>query len=124
MRYDLRIAVKVEGTKDLFCVIAEPKYSSPTYNLGQMFRACTGWDYDQGKYYKVSDVYHLIERGIYELTYNEEKYLPMNPENGWGDTQSALKALKSLKECIDNIENPDSWDGRNTVPKEYMYVAW
>ena len=124
MSYDLRIAVKVEGAKDLFCVIAEPEYGDPTYNLGQMFRACTGWDYEQGKYYKVSDVYPLIERGIYELTYNEEKYLCLNPENGWGDTQSALKALKSLKECIDNIENPDIWDGWNTVPKEYIYVAW
>lgn len=124
MSYDLRIAVKVEGAKDLFVVIATPEYDSPTYNLGLMFRACTGWDYEQGEYYKVSEVYSKIERGIYELTFNEDKYLTLNPKNGWGDTKSALEALKSLKECIDNIENPDSWTTYNTVPKEYMYVAW
>lgn len=124
MSYDLRIAVKVEGAKDLFVIIAEPEYSSPTYNLGQMFRACTGWDYEQGEYYKVSEVYSKIERGIYELTFNKDKYLTLNPKNGWGNTQSALVALKSLKECIDNLENSDSWSGGNTVPKEYMYVAW
>lgn len=124
MSYDLRIAVKVDGMKDNYVVIAEPELHSPTYNLGEMFRACTGWDYEQSKFYKVSDVYPKIERGIYELTFNEDKYLPMNPENGWGSTKSALSALKSLKECIDEVENPDSWTTWNTVPKEYMYVAW
>lgn len=46
MSYDLRIAVKVDGC-DKFAQIAEPEYSNPTYNLGKMFRACTGWDYKQ-----------------------------------------------------------------------------
>ena len=41
MSYDLRIAVKVDGC-DKFAQIAEPEYRSPTYNLGKMFRACTG----------------------------------------------------------------------------------
>lgn len=49
MSYDLRLAVKVEGTKDLYAVIAEPEYDSPTYNIGEMFRACMGWDFEQGK---------------------------------------------------------------------------
>ena len=127
MSYDLRIAVKVAGTpkdEDLFVVIAEPECNNPTYNLGQMFRACTGWDYEQGKFYRVSDVYTNIERGIYELTYNKEKYVRYNPSNGWGSTTSALEALKSLKECIDDVENPDSWTMWNTVPKALMWVAW
>ena len=62
MSYDLRIAVKVDGC-DKFAEIAEPEYSSPTYNLGKMFRACTGWDYKQGEYYKCSDVIGNIEKG-------------------------------------------------------------
>lgn len=127
MSYDFRIAVKVSGTpkdEDLFVVIAEPERNNPTYNLGQMFRACTGWDYEQGKFYRVSDVYTNIERGIYELTYNKEKYVRYNPSNGWGNTTSALEALKSLKECIDEVENPDSLTMWNTVPKALMWVAW
>ena len=128
MSYDLRIAVKVAGMpkgEDLYAVIAEPEYSSPTYNLGLMFRACTGWDYEQSKWYNVAEVYPMIERGILELTYNERKYLPMNPDNGWGDTKSALRALESLKECIDDIDNPSGWkSGWNTIPKGLLYVAW
>lgn len=128
MSYDLRIAVKVAGVPknepDLYVVIAEPDLGDPTYNLGEMFRACTGWDFNQGEFYRVSDVYEKIKRGIYELTYNENKYLPMNPPNGWGSTKSALMALESLKKCIDEIEDPDSWTQWNTVPKALMYVAW
>lgn len=119
MSYDLRIAVKVADTEDnTFIDIATPDYDEPTYNLGKMFRACTGWDFEQGKYYRVSEVYENIERGINELTYNEERYIPLNPDNGWGNTKSALVALKSLKECIDNIT------GWNTLPMSCMWVAW
>lgn len=127
MSYDLRIAVKVAGTpknEDLFVVIAEPEKHSPTYNLGPMFRACTGWDFKQGEFYRVDEVYPKIERGIYELTNNEDAYLTLNPPNGWGSTKSALSALKSLKECIDEVEDPDSWTMLNTVPKSLMWVAW
>lgn len=63
MSYDLRIAVKVDGC-DKFAGIAEPEYSSPTYNLGKMFRACTGWDYKQGEYYRCSEVIGNIKKGI------------------------------------------------------------
>lgn len=124
MSYDLRIAVKVAEADDLFVVIAEPERAHPTYNLSEMFRACTGWDYEQSEYYRVSDVYPNIERGIYELTYHEYAYLKYNPENGWGSTKSALAALVSLKQCIDSIEDPDDWNNINTVPKQHMWVAW
>lgn len=123
MSYDIRIGVKIEGYND-YAVIAEPKYASPTYNLRDMFAACMGWDYDQGEWYKVSDVYEKIKRGVYELTFNERAYRKHNPDNGWGDTESALKALKSLLDCIDQIEDPDSWEGWNTIPKEYLYMRW
>jgi len=126
MSYDLRIAVKVEGAEkgNEFAIIAEPEINNPTYNLGEMFRACTGWDFDQGEFYKVSDVYQKIVRGIVNLTEHEEKFEKYNPPNGWGTTQSALAALKSLKECIDDIEDPNSWSGWITFPKELLYVAW
>ena len=49
MSYDLRIGVTVEGT-DIIAVIAQPDKHSPTYNLGTMFRKCTGWDFEQSKW--------------------------------------------------------------------------
>lgn len=126
MSYDLRIAVKVEGAEkgNEYAVIAEPELNSPTYNLGEMFRACTGWDFDQGEFYKVSEVYQNIVRGIVNLTEHEDEFEKYNSPNGWGTTQSALAALKSLKECIDDIEDPNGWGGWNTFPKELLYVAW
>ena len=83
MSYDLRIAVKVRGCAK-FAEIAEPEYSSPTYNLGEMFRACTGWDFEPGEYYRCSDVIGNIERGIKELRTNKAQYKQYEPENCWG----------------------------------------
>lgn len=117
MSYDLRLAVKVDGT-DLFAQIAEPERSSPTYNLGKMFRACTGWDYTQGEYYKVKEVLPLIENGIRELRTKPLLYKKYEPENGWGTIASAIADLESLRTCIyDTVE----W---GTVPIEHLWVAW
>lgn len=127
MSYDLKIAVKVEGAEkgNEYAVIAEPEYGDPTYNLGEMFRKCTGWDFKQGVFYRVSDVYQNIVRGIINLTEHETEFEKYNSPNGWGTTTSALRALESLKECIDGIENPDDWSGGwNTFPKNLLYVAW
>ncbi len=126
MSYDLRIAVKVVGAEkgNEYAVIAEPEFSSPTYNIGEMLRKCTGWDFKQSEYYCVADVYENIVRGIINLTEHESEYEKYNSPNGWGTTQSALRALKSIKECIDDIENPNGWNGWNTFPKSVLYVAW
>lgn len=45
MSYDLEILAKIENG-DYIC-IAEPRCSSPTYNLGKMFRIAMDWDFDQ-----------------------------------------------------------------------------
>lgn len=123
MSYDLRLAVKVAGANDLYAVIDEPDFSSPTYNISTMLRKCTGWDFEQSKWYKVSEVLPLIEHGIHELQFNEESYKQYNAKNGWGTTKTALDALKSLQECIQhNAEgNRYSWQ---EIPIDLLYVAW
>ncbi|MBO4229770.1 MAG: hypothetical protein J5938_05425 [Clostridia bacterium] len=122
MSYDLRIGVKVEGT-DIIAVIEEPEKSSPTYNLREMFVTCMDWNYNQGQWYKVSEVYDKICRGIAELSGYPGKYKKFNSPNGWGTVQDALSALLSLRDCIDDISNPNgmTW---NEIPKEYLWVAW
>lgn len=123
MSYDLRIGVKVEGAEDLYAVIAEPEYSSPTYNLRDMFVACMDWEYEQGKWYNVAEVLPHIYRGVQELELHTKKYEKYNPSNGWGDVGSALEALNSLKDCIlkNGPENSWSW---NEIPYELMYMCW
>ena len=126
MSYDLRIAVKVEGAEkgNEYAVISEPEFAHPTYNIGEMLRKCTGWDFEQSEFYKVSEVYQNIVRGIINLREHEEEFEKYEPLNRYGTTQSALKALESLKQCIDDIENPNGWSGWNTFPKTLLYVAW
>ena len=123
MSYDLRIGVKVEGT-DIIAVIAEPERHSPTYNIGDLFRKCTGWDFRQSEWYRVSEVYPLIQRGIAELIAYPKKYKKYESPNGWGTIESAIEALKSLKDCIDELSEYDSCANWNHVPMEHLWVAW
>ena len=112
MSYDLRIAVKVDGC-DKFAQIAEPEYSSPTYNLGKMFRACTGWDYKQGEYYRCSEVIGNIEKGIEELRVCWAKYVKYGEV---ADIPYAVEVLESLRNCIYGQEEE--------IPLECLYVKW
>lgn len=115
MSYDLRVAVKVEGC-DKYADIAEPEYANPTYNLGDMFRACMEWDYEQGKYYRCDEVLPKIEHGIQELETKHDEYTVYNPANGWGDIYSAKEALISLRNCI--------CDQAEEIPLECLYMCW
>ena len=122
MSYDIRLSVKVEGGDNLYAIIDEPELDSPTYNLGPMFRKCTGWDFEQGEYYKVSDVLPLIQHGINELKFNEKAYRKYNAENGWGNTHDALRVLESLEECIrKNVTGDWAWQ---EIPADLLYVQW
>lgn len=123
MSYDLRIGVKVEGMGGYIATIDEPDCSSPTYNLRNMFVACIGWDYEQGEWYKVTDVLPMIQHGIEELTKRPSKYKKYNAPNGWGTVESALNALKSLYECIldNSADASETW---NAIPLDMMYMRW
>lgn len=123
MSYDIRLGVKVEGL-DVIAVIDEPEYSSPTYNIGKMLRACTGWNFEQGKWYRVSEVWPMIEHGISELHINGAKYKEYDSPNGWGNTSSAMEALESLSKCIrENIGQSD-WGKWQVIPADHLWVRW
>ena len=123
MSYDIRFGVKVEGTKDVYAIIGRPEYDSPTYNNRDIFVHSMDWDYKQGEWYSMNEVITKVERGIHELTFNEEEYKQYNPDNGWGGTQSALECLKSIYEYFypQNIWNR-RWD--EDIPLECMYMRW
>lgn len=126
MSYDIRFAVKVEGgPEDCFAVIGEPEYNHPTYNLGNMFRSCTGWDFEQSKFYRVSEVLPLVRNGIAELIAHPRKYKKYEPDNGWGSISGALKALQSIVAWLQE----GNWDGlagtwNCEVPIECIWIAW
>lgn len=95
MSYDLEILAKIENG-DYIC-IAEPKYSSPTYNLGRMFRAAMNWDFKQNTTYNVADILDNISRGISELERYPEKYTQYEPENKWGDSQRSIGSFEVVE---------------------------
>lgn len=115
MSYDLRVAVKVEGC-DKYADIAEPEYANPTYNLGDMFRACMNWDFEQGEYYRCDFVMPTIEQGIKELKCNRKKYEQYNPNNSWGSIGTAIQDLESLRACI--------YEQAEEIPLNCLYMRW
>lgn len=120
MSYDLSIGVKVAGVEDLIVEIGRPLYDSPTYNFGNMFRACMDWDYEQGVWYKVSDILPKVERGVHELRFHSKEYDKYNKSNGLGFRQDALKVLESLLECFVKY-GPEN---RISIPFEHLYMRW
>ena len=123
MSYDIRFAVKVAGTEDMYAVIGEPERPSPTYNVGTILRKSTGWDFEQGIWYPVKEVLPMIEKGIHELSFNSEAYKQYEPDNGWGSVDSALKALQSIRDWLaDDNDWQRGWNG--DIPIEHIYMRW
>ena len=120
MSYDIRFGVKVAGAEDVYAVIGEPEYDSPTYNNRDIFVKCMDWDYHQGEWYSMPEILPKIERGIHELKFNPKAYKKLEPANGWGGIESSLKCLESI------IAWFTGWDrGWNEdVPIECIYMRW
>lgn len=55
MSYSIGIYVKVEGC-DKYAEIAYPSHSSPSYNLGKLFRSCMNWNFNSSEYYRCDHV--------------------------------------------------------------------
>lgn len=121
MSYDIRFGVKVAGAEDVYAVIGEPEFHSPTYNNREIFTKCMDWDYNQSEWYKVTDVIPKLERGIHELQFNSKEYKNLEPENGWGGISSSLNALQSIMKWITEDRR---WSWNNDIPIECIYMCW
>lgn len=122
MSYDVRFGVKVEGMNGYIAVVDEPEYSSPTYNLREMFVACMEWNYSQGEWYNCVDVLPKFQRGLHELRFNREHYEQYNPPNGWGSIDSAIGFMESVVQRIGEIVSGDwTW---NKIPLEHLWMRW
>lgn len=122
MSYDIRFGVKVEGMGGYIATIDKPEYSSPTYNLREMFVACMDWDYKQGEWYNCAEVLPKFVQGVNELKMFPCKYAAYNAPNGWGTVSSALQALESVVSKIGEIVSGDwTW---NEIPLEHLWVRW
>lgn len=121
MSYDIRFGVKVEGMAGYIATIDEPEYSSPTYNLRNMFVACMDWDYKQGVWYNCAEVMPKFWHGVHELSGTPRVYRKYNAPNGWGTVDSALNALKSVVQKAAEITAGDTWI---EIPLEHLWIRW
>lgn len=115
MSYCIGIYVKVEGC-DKYAEIAYPSHSSPSYNLGKLFRSCMNWNFNSSEYYRCDYVMECIDKGIKEITYNSDQYAELLPSNSWETMNTALDALRSIRNCI--LEQAEN------IPLECMYMKW
>lgn len=79
MSYSIGIYVKVEGSGK-YVEIAYPFHSSPSYNLGKLFRSCMSWNFNSSEYYRCDYVIKHLYRGIKELRYKPYDYAGLIPE--------------------------------------------
>nr|DAZ66944.1 MAG TPA: hypothetical protein [Caudoviricetes sp.] len=115
MSYSIGIYVKVEGC-DKYAEIAYPEYSSPSYNLGRLFRSCMDWDFKSEEYYRCDYASEHLNKGIKELVYNPNEYIKMFPELSMGSVASSIDILGSIAGCI--LEQAEN------IPLECMYMKW
>ena len=119
MSYDMRFAVKVNiGDEDIFVNIGSPEYDSPTYNLRKIFEKCMDWDYEQGIFYKCSEIETNVLNGVNELAINGASYKQYENPNGWGTVEDAYVVLTALFRDMHGISELKG------VPLEYLYFAW
>lgn len=126
MSYDIEFGVKVDtgNTEELFIPFATPELDNPTYNIGPIIRKATGWDFNQGEWYKYIDIEPLVLHGIKELITNINAYRDLEPSNGWGSARGALDVLRGLVDDARGHDDNDNWDRYPKVPVEYIYVRW
>ena len=127
MSYDVRFGVQTvceNNDGERFVEVGVPELDSPTYNLREMFVACMDWDYEQGKWYPMTEVLPKIERGIRELHQHPEKYEQYNPSNGWGNLKDALNYLRNWRSEVVADDDPVLGDGKKHFSFELETYMW
>ena len=127
MSYDVRFGVQTvceNNDGERFVIVHRPELDSPTYNLRDMFVACMDWDYEQGKWYPMTEVLPKIERGIRELAEHPERYERYNPPNGWGSLKGALECLRNWRAEVVADDDPVLGDGKEHFEFELVTYMW
>ena len=122
MSYDIRIAVETvypDRYGEKFAVVFAPEYDSPTYNVGNIFRKVMDWDFKQGEWYPLNEVFEHIDHGIGKLRNNFDAYRDMEPENKWGTVETVWECLTSWR-----AELEDPWGVTGNWGIEHLWWRW
>ena len=81
----------------------EIEVGNHTYNVAPMYSKAMGITISDLDGKKCNEVIPLLRKGILEMEANPAMYKAMNPKNGWGNYESALKFLEEIyNKCLDN----------------------
>lgn len=95
MSYDISFKVKVESI-DRYVEVGSCD-ASTTWNVKRMIQVATGLEWlnccNNGR---CSVIVPKIERGLYELTFNAERYKCYEAVNGWGTVETTAKFFEDI----------------------------
>lgn len=101
MSYDISFRRKVENMEGELYLNEDFNMTS---NLGPMYRAA-GLDIGALDKYNCTDVAETILPRYEYLVAHPDEMRALEPENGWGDYESALKFLREIYDtCLDHPE--------------------
>ena len=95
MSYDISFKVKVEGA-DLYVPVGNCE-ANITWNVREIITASTGleWHNEANNGY-CTEVIPKIGQGIHELQTKRKKYIPLEPENGWGSVDGVIRFFSQI----------------------------
>lgn len=96
MSYDISLVHEVEDTE----------VGNQTYNTSGMFNKAVGCGLRAFDGKRAGDVAPKLFTGIRDMTEAPAVYRAMNPENGWGNSEDALRYLVRFYEAC--MEFPNS----------------
>lgn len=95
----------VNGLRVVLEYIVE-EVGSYTYNVSSMYKKAMGGTLNVFYGMIGQEMISILEKGIEEMESNREEYKELNPNNGWGNYDDALKFLKDILNACK--ENPDA----------------
>lgn len=95
MSYDIRLVIDTGGEYPA----AVTETISPTYNLAPMFAEALGRRIRDLDGMPAAEVAPLVAAALALMEADPERFRALNPPNGWGSYESAVRALTWLRDA-------------------------
>lgn len=92
MSYDIHLEIDTGGPE--YAMVED--VGNYTWNCGAMFANAIGCGLGELDGQNAGEWSNKLAAGVAHMLANPSIYLPMNPENGWGDYESATQYLSKL----------------------------
>lgn len=106
MSYNVQFKVKIDGTKRY--VVAGNCNANITWNVREIIVKSTGLSWmNEANNGLCSEVIPKIEKGLFELRRNGDRYKKYEPANGWGSVSGTIRFFKEIIDAWDELVADD-----------------